>query len=219
MPKVCACGKNNDFDHALCCPLGGYTYMRHNVLRNTEATLLEAAGCKDIVIEPPLIPLRNNENTINGNSTDGARSDISARGVWNLTDKVFLDVRVTHPNAPSYRQKSLDQLYQEHETQKKREYNDRIINHEHASFTPLVFTTSGGMGPECTRFNQRIAELIAAKRKETYADVLNFVRTKLRFALLRSVLAALRGFRGRRNREEEVSMEDISFNLIPTALD
>ena len=32
--QFCTCGKANDIDHALCCPLGGYTYMRHNALRN-----------------------------------------------------------------------------------------------------------------------------------------------------------------------------------------
>ena len=64
--------------------------------------------------------------------------------------------------------------------------------------------------------NQRIAELIAAKKKDSYADVLSFVRKKLRFALLRSVLAGLRGYRGRRSREEELTpVEEISFNLIP----
>ena len=171
--------------------------------------------CDDVVIEPKLIPIAN-ANMINGNTADGAHPDISARGVWHYTDKVFFDVRVTHPHAQSYRNKSLEQVYHEHEAQKKRDYNDRIVNHEHASFVPLVFSTSGGMGPECYRFNQRLAELLAAKKNESYADSLAFVRTKLRFALLRAVLAALRGFRGRRGpAEEEVGIEEISFNLIP----
>ena len=65
---------------------------------------------------------------------------------------------------------------------------DRIINCEKATFTPLVFTTTGGMGPECHKLNKRLAELIAIKKKESYSHVIGHIRTKLRFALLRSVL-------------------------------
>ena len=34
---------------------------------------------------------------------------------------------------------------------------------EHGSFTPLVLTTTGGMGKEYIRYYSRLAELIAAK--------------------------------------------------------
>ena len=35
--------------------------------------------------------------------------------------------------------------------EKKRMYNDRIIQIEKASFVPLIFTISGGLSPECDR--------------------------------------------------------------------
>ena len=79
---------------------------------------------------------------------------------------------------------------------------------------PLVFTTSGGMGPECTRLNQRIAELIANKRKERYSHVIKHVRTRLRFSLSKSVLIAIRGYRGA-SRDHLQDIGDIDFNLIP----
>ena len=41
---------------------------------------------------------------------------------------------------------------------KKRKYDARVINIEKAIFTPLVFSTSGGMGPEAMVFYKRIAE-------------------------------------------------------------
>ena len=88
-----------------------------------------------------------------------------------------------------------------------------MINCERLTFTPLVFTTTGGMGPECDRLNRRLAELIAVKRREAYSDVIGHIRTRLRFALLRSTLVALRGVRGK-SRGEPSDM-DISFNLIP----
>ena len=76
-----------------------------------------------------------------------------------------------------------------------------MIDIEKSSFNPLVFTTTGGMAPECNRVNKRLAEKIPAaeKHREPYASVITYIRTKLRFALLRSTLAAIRGFRGKRS--------------------
>ena len=44
------------------------------------------------------------------------------------------------------------QMYQSHEKNKKREYNDRVLNVEKATFTPLVFSTTGGMALEASQF-------------------------------------------------------------------
>ena len=75
-------------------------------------------------------------------------------------------------------------------------------------------STTGGMGPECTRFHKRLAELISVKRGESYADIMNYVRTRLRILLLKSTLIAIRGERGKGRRSKE-SLQDVSFNLIP----
>ena len=83
------------------------------------------------------------------------------------------------------------------------------------SFTPLIFSTTGGMGPEATKYHKRLAELIADKRGEKYPDVVNHIRTKLRFSLLKSILIALHGVRGRRKRGAEAPISDLSLNLIP----
>jgi len=66
-----------------------------------------------------------------------------------------------------------------------------VIDIEKSSFNPLVFTTTGGMSPECNRVNKRLAEKMAEKHREPYAFVIRYIRTKLRFALLRSTLAAI----------------------------
>lgn len=129
------------------------------------------------------------------NTSDQARLDIiSARGVWSPFDRTFLDVRVSHPNAPSNRSKTLKKLYEDNEKEKKLAYNDRVINIEKGNFSPLVFLTTGGMAKECLRFNNRIADLISRKRGERYSDVVKYIRTKLRFSMLRSTLIALRGY-------------------------
>ena len=74
----------------------------------------------------------------------------------------FIDVRVFHPNAPSYRSSSIQSFYRRHEQEKKREYGDRVWEIDQASFTPLVFTlvfaTTGGMaGREASIFYRRLA--------------------------------------------------------------
>ena len=92
------------------------------------------------------------------------------------------------------------------------------MNVEKASFTPLVFTTTGGMSPECARLNKRLAELISMKTGESYSHVIRHLRIRLRFALLRATLVAVRGVRGRRGADEdELNLDEISFNLIPQA--
>ena len=190
----CACGAKNSVDHALVCRLGGYVIMRHNEVRDTEADLLREV-CRDVNLEPTLIPLTGQQFSRSSNHEDLARLDISARGLWNSMGKAFFDVRIFHPNASSNSSKSLPQLYASHESEKKRVYNERVVHVEQASFSPLVFSTSGGEGPECRKYHQRLATLIANKRKESYADTMAYIRRKIRFCILRTTLVSIRGFR------------------------
>ena len=213
-PAYCGCGKKNDFDHILTCKKGGYVSMRHNVLRDVEAALLTRV-CSDVKVEPSLLP--TDEERTTGNTALGARLDISARGIWSRCEKTFMDVRITHPTSQSHMRKSMETLYRENEREKKSLYNDRIINTERGTFTPLVFSTTGGMAPECTRLNKRVAELIASKTGEAYSHIIKFLRTRLRFALLRCTVIAVRGTRGKTFARKEMDVGEISFNLIPEA--
>ena len=52
--------------------------------------------------------------------------------------------------------KPLDKIYKDHEKEKKDMYEERVLQSEKGSFVSLVFTTSGGMGPLCTVFVDRI---------------------------------------------------------------
>ena len=55
------------------------------------------------------------------------------------------------------------------------------------------------MGPECLKLNKRIAEKnIRKKTNEIYSQVMMHIRTRLRFALLKSTLVGLRGYRGKK---------------------
>ena len=160
--------------------------MRHNNIRDLEANMLREV-CKDVKVEPELLPI-GNADTGSSNVADKARLDISAVGVWSAMERTFFDVRVFHPNSASYVDTSPQQLYIRHEKEKKRMHNDRVIQVEKGSFSPLIFSTTGGMGPECTKFHKRVAELISSKRGELYSDVMNYIRTKIRFSVLKSTL-------------------------------
>ena len=48
-----------------------------------------------------------------------------------------------------------------HEMEKKRVYEQRIREVEHATFTPLVFSASGGFGKEATTFYKLLASSLA----------------------------------------------------------
>ena len=118
-----------------------------------------------------------------------------------------------HPNAPLYVNKSIDQVYIAYEKEKKRAYNERVVQMEKGTFTPIMMSTSGGVGNKAERRHKRIASLIAKKRRESYAGVLNYIRTRLRFCLLKSVIIAIRGFRGKRFKENTTPISSLSFNF------
>ena len=144
-PLSCICGTKFDVDHALNCRRGGFTIQRHNELRDLTASLLTDV-CHNVATEPPLQPLGGELfNLRSANTNPQARLDIKARGFWNRGQDAFFDVRVFNPNAPSYRNQDISNLFSKHEREKKREYNQRVLEVENSVFTPLVFSTSGGM--------------------------------------------------------------------------
>ena len=57
------------------------------------------------------------------------------------------------------------------------------------------------MADECLRYHARLAELLSAKKQESYARTISWVRAKVSFAILWSALLCLRGSRtpSRRN--------------------
>ena len=217
IPRYCSCGVQNDNDHLLVCKKGGYVHIRHDALVKVEAEIMREAGCKNVVIEQHLIPTKGDHLKARTEKGDQSRMDVAATGVFSPMERTFFDVRVTHPNAPSNRSIPPSKLYVRHEMEKKVKYEERIIQIEKGSFCPLIFSTSGGVGPLCDNVHKKLAGRIATKRKESYGDVIRFIRTRLRFALLKCVLMGLRGVRGKDFGDTEDQLADISFGLIPQA--
>ena len=106
-------------------------------------------------------------------------------------------MRVFNPYAPSNNQ-TPPACYRKHEQEKKRAYEHRIREVEHSSFTPLVFSATGGMGREATCFYKRLASMLAQKWDHPYCTTLWWLRCRLTFSLICSAIQALRGARSSR---------------------
>ena len=132
-------------------------------------TCLTCMVCYDVQVEPALQPITGEELARGTNQAPDARLDVHCRGFWERQRAAFFDIRVCHPNADS-----------------------SVTEIEQGTFTPLVFTTTGGMPDECLRYHSRLAELLSAKKQESYATTISWVRAKVSFAILRSALLCLR---------------------------
>ena len=194
IPTVCVCGDLFDADHAMICMRGGYIIQRHNEIRDLEAEILQAV-CTDVEMEPVLQEVTGEVLPRGANKAPDARLDIRAQGFWVREQSAFFDVRVYHPNVDSYKNLTTEQIYKLHENDKKRLYSSRVLEVERGTFTPLVFTTTGGMSNECQRYHSRLAKLLVVMRQENYASTIAWIRTRVSFAILRSALVCLRGSR------------------------
>ena len=168
-------------------------------------------------MEPGLINVTSEQLRKGTDTSDGARLDISTRGFWTPLDRAFTDVRVIHPQAQSNASSSLQQMYRKHENEKKNKYNDRILQVEKATFTPLVFSTTGGMGNEAARFLRHLAGKISNKTGQTYNDTVAFMRRRIRFDLLKTCVISLRGFRGKISPKTDSEIASLDLNLRPKA--
>ena len=103
-------------------------------------------------------------------------------------------------------------MYIHHENSKKREYNARINEIEKGSFTPLVFSCSGGKSPEADKFVKNLALKISEKKKDSYSCVVNFIRRRIRFEILRCCVISLRGERFSRISESK-SVAELEYEI------
>ena len=162
-PSTCACGKVFMFDHSMIWKLGGFITKRYNELRDVEAEFLSVVCMSRSSQSSKTSPA----NILNrgSNKAQDARLDIHARGFWERHSSAFFDVRLCRPNAVSYRDLKPQQIYRIDENEEKRLYSRRVLEIEHGTFTPLVFTTTGGMGrlKECLMYHSRCSWLPSKK--------------------------------------------------------
>ena len=158
LPQSCVCGAKMDINHALNCPRGGYIVIHHNSVRDFIAKQISTV-CKDVECEPPLQTLDGEPFSANATLTgDNAHPDIRARGFYRPGQNSYFDIKFLNPHSESYLSSSTEKIYERAETQKRRLYNERILNVEHGSFCTLVYSVTGGSGPEARTFFRLLCE-------------------------------------------------------------
>ena len=149
--------------------------------------------CTNVESEPYLTELQGETFELRtANSSSGARLDIKARNYLRQGQNTYFDIRVTHV---SHQTLATAQIFKRQEDEKKRQYNQRIMDVENGSVTPLIIGTNGGMGSECQTFVKNLADLLSRKQNEDYGSTLTLIRTKLSFEILRSTVLCVRGSR------------------------
>ena len=90
---------------------------------------------------------------INSNTKSCTR--IFYGGLWSPFKRTFYDGQVVHPNSPSYLDTTPKQLLVQKE-------KDNVLAQqvEKGTFTPLLYTTFGGWGPQATAYQRRILNFI-----------------------------------------------------------
>ena len=214
IPRFCACGEKTGVDHSCVCKLGGLINMRHDNVRDVEAEFLKEV-CREVRTEPGLLPVEPENFDTGAKTGDMARLDIVATGLFGNMEKTFFDVRVTHPNAPSYYGMTEERLHELNEKEKNDGYLERCLQSEKSGFIPLVYSTTGGTGPACEAYHKRLAILMAAKRKDSYPAIIDHIRTKVRFTVLKSIVMGIRGFRKKSTKYTATPTSLLSFELIP----
>ena len=103
--------------------------------------------CHNIEVEPPLQPTNWRKIPYRtANVEDNARLDVMAQGFCGSDRQcAYFDVKVFNPQAPTNCTPTIAASYRRQEKENRRAYEKRVIEVEHASFTPIVLS-SGGMG-------------------------------------------------------------------------
>jgi hypothetical protein len=218
LPQKCPCGSIFNVNHALNCHKGGFIIIRHNEVRDFLASQLSTV-CNDSQIEPPLQAVDGEQFKRKGTLVgEQARPDIRARGFYRPGQQAFFDVRMINPNADSYIDTPMKKVYENAEKQKKNAYNERILNIEHGSFTPLIFTVTGGMGPQAKTFFRLLCNKIAYKHRQDYNNVTSFLKCKISFLVRKMVLLCLRGSRTVNIKKIIQNEDDFAFSCFESKL-
>ena len=155
LPCESVCKTNRNIDHVLTCKTGGSVILRHSEIVNVTSDILLMV-CTDVRKEPTL--------STASDSIDEFQADISVHSFWQRLQRAFHDARVYQNQWPAITMKIM-------ENQKKRKYNQHILDGVNNSLTPLVFTTNSEMTLKiklyrqlnCVVKNQMLATVILVR--------------------------------------------------------
>ena len=191
--KTCQCGTSFSVDHAMVCPFGGFPTIRHNEVGDLTAFLLTEVS-HNVQTEPSLQPVTTETFSLVSAklvlilkpeaSRVGARTHILTLGCFTQMLPATAPLALNLPINVMRMQRSVNMVTA---------LELQCI--EHGVFTPLVFTSTGGMGCETTVFYRCLANLLASQWGQEYSQTINWLRCHLFFALLRCVVMCIRGSR------------------------
>lgn len=186
IPLNCdGCGSPFDLSHALSCRNGGLVIQRHNEIRDTLGDLA-ALAWGQVHREPIVREADSNSPAL--------IADLAIRGVWTPQTEALFDIRVTDTDAQSYVQRSPSDVLASAEREKRVKYG-QACEDRRALFTPLCVSVDGMLGREATKFVQHLADQLSYKWNYNYSSLINWVRTRLSFAVIRATILCLRGSR------------------------
>ena len=154
---------------------------------------------------------------------DNCRLDVKCRGFWSSSQDAFFDMRVFNPVALSHQSTTVQAIYKSQKQEKKRAYDQRVREIEYGSFTPLVTSITRGMGSSAVIFYCRLARMILDKRNESYPNMMNLIRCRIRFSLLRSAINTIQGSRSNNATQSRFDLDCVPMVIaeghVPSAAD
>ena len=120
LPVSCSGGERFNVKHGMSCKKGGFVTLQHKKVRDITATLLSDV-CKDIELEPSLLTLNGEEQTMRktAKTKDEVWLGIFAKSFWVSGPKAFFWQKVFNPNTRKYSKQTLTQCYSLNENEKK----------------------------------------------------------------------------------------------------
>ena len=184
IPACCdGCGFTPfDLSHALSCRKGGLITLRHNEIRDSFGDLSALAWGQ--VIREPVV--KESSDT-----SPALVADLAVRGVWVPQSEALFDVRVVDTDARSYENQTPIDILSQAEKEKNKKYLAACEERR----APLCVSVDGLLGREASRFLKRLGELLSLKWERSYSGIINWLRTRLSFAILRATIVCLRGSR------------------------
>jgi len=191
-----------------CCHSGLKTKRHHEVNHfiSTIASQVYNNVEKEVVVRERVV-------TVNGDGneevTAGLRADLTIRSLWQPQEVAFLDIRVIDSDAASHVAKPVADVLKLEEEKKLRKYKDACAAMG-GSFTPFVVTADGVLAPQAdklvTQLAQRLCERPNSLVNASYSETLNWLHTRLQFAIVRAASLVLRA--PKKNYPRPISFEE-----------
>ena len=122
-----------------------------------------------------------------GKKDQSLQADFSARGVWESQRLCFFDNRIIDADTPGRLNQNIssESDFNTAARQKGVKYG-KACEDLRASFTPLICTVDGYFHHKFETFQRRIGAKLASKWHKPYSVVVNWVKVRLQFVLIRT---------------------------------